>query len=320
MIASDIEPVVPQANEDLLMSATWLLAVLVAVACAVPPETEGVGEEGFVDSGGVKIHYVTAGKGPLVVLLHGFPEYWYSWRDQIPALAKHFQVVAIDLRGFNKSDQPQGVENYTMDKLVGDVVAVIKHFKQDKAIIVGHDWGGAISWAFAMGHPEMTSQLVLLNLPHPRGLTRELANNPEQQKNSEYARNFQQPDAVNKVKPEMLVFWVKDPEARKKYLEALKRSSMEGMLNYYKANYPRPPYKEGREFPPVKCPVLMIHGLKDTALLPGALNDTWKWVEKDLTLVTVPQAGHFVQQDAPEFVTKTLVRWLTRDSEPGGKP
>ena len=83
------------------------------------------------------------------------------------------------------------------------------------------------------------------------------------------------------------------------------------MLNYYKANYPRPPYKDERDFPPVKCRVLMIHGLGDTALLPGALNDTWKWVQKDLTLITVPDAGHFVQQDAAEFVTRNMVRWLT---------
>jgi pimeloyl-ACP methyl ester carboxylesterase len=87
------------------------------------------------------------------------------------------------------------------------------------------------------------------------------------------------------------------------------------MLNYYKANYPREPYTydEDQKYPPIKCSVLMIHGLKDKALLPGALNDTWNWVEKDLTLVTIPTADHFVQQDAAEQVTKTMVRWLTAD-------
>jgi pimeloyl-ACP methyl ester carboxylesterase len=92
----------------------------------------------------------------------------------------------------------------------------------------------------------------------------------------------------------------------------MKRSSMEGMLNYYKANYPREPYKDERTFPPVKCSVLMIHGLDDMYLLPGALNDTWKWVEKDLTLVTIPKAGHFVHWHAPDLVSKTMVRWLTQ--------
>jgi epoxide hydrolase 4 len=298
------------------MRTKWNAAFLFFLVLAVPTHGEEMGEEGFADSSGVKIHYVTMGKGPLVVMLHGFPDFWYTWRDQMPALAKHFQVVAIDLRGYNKSDQPEGVENYELSKLVGDVDAVVKHFKQDKAVIVGHDWGGIIAWTFAMTHPEKTDRLIILNLPHPKGLMRELVHNPEQQKNSQYARDFQKPDAASKVKPEFLVsFWVKGADIQKKYIEALKRSSMEGMLNYYKANYPRPPYKDDRDFPPVKCPVLMFHGLKDTALLPGALNDTWKWVEKDLTLITVPNAGHWVHRDAADFVTSNMVRWLTRDAE-----
>lgn len=291
------------------------LAVIVLLACAVrTAAAEDLGEEGFADSDGVKIHYVTAGKGPLVVLIHGFPDFWYTWRKQMPELAKHFQVVAVDMRGYNKSDQPTGVENYKMDKLVGDIDAVVKHFKQDKAVIVGHDWGGMVAWTYAMTFPDKTDRLIILNLPHPKGLARELANNPQQQKNSQYARDFQKDDAASKLTPELLVFWVKDADARKKYIEAFKRSSMEGMLNYYKANYPREPYtnsEDGPKLPPVKCPVLMFHGLKDKALLPGALNDTWLWLENDLTLVTIPGADHFVQQDAAEKVTKCMVAWLT---------
>jgi pimeloyl-ACP methyl ester carboxylesterase len=290
----------------------WLPGLILLAATALPVRAGELGEDGFADSGGVKLHYVTTGKGPLVVLLHGFPDFWYTWRDQMPALAQHFQVVALDLRGYNQSGQPEGVDQYKVDKLVGDVQAVLKHFKQDKAVIVGHDWGGLIAWSFAMTHPEQTDRLIILNLPHPKGMLRELANNPKQQKNSAYARFFQQPDAAGKVKVEMLVQWVKEPEARKKYLEALRRSSMEAMLNYYKANYPREPYEVDREFPPVKCRVLMIHGLDDPYLLPGALNDTWRWVEKDLTLITVPKAGHFVHRDKPDFVTKNMVRWLTQ--------
>jgi pimeloyl-ACP methyl ester carboxylesterase len=297
------------------ISMLKILAVtaFVLLACSFnSSKAEELGEEGYANSDGVKIHYVTAGKGPLVVLIHGFPDFWYSWREQIPALAKYFQVVAIDQRGYNLSDKPEGVENYAMPKLVADVDAVVKHFKAEKAIIVGHDWGGMVAWSYAMAHPDKTDKLIILNLPHPKGLTRELANNPKQQKNSSYARDFQKPDAASKVQPAVLTFWVKDPEAKKKYLEALKRSSMEGMLNYYKANYPKEPYEYSEElkFPPVKCSVLMFHGLKDTALLPGALNDTWNWLDQDLTLVTIPEAGHFVQQDAAEKVTKCMVGWL----------
>src|SRR5262249_50723328 len=151
-----------------------------------------------------------------------------------------------------------------------------------------------------MMNPQMVDKLIILNLPHPRGLARELANNPDQQKNSQYARNFQQPDAASKLTPEMLAgFVAKDPETRAKYLEAFQRSDFEAMLNSYKENYPREPYtNEPGPLVKVQAPVLMFHGLKDSALLPGALNDTWQWLDKALTLVTVPNAGHWVQQDA----------------------
>jgi epoxide hydrolase 4 len=280
---------------------------------AVAAHVNELGEEGFVDSDGVKIHYVTNGKGPLIILLHGFPDYWYTWHKQMPELAKHFQVVAIDLRGYNKSDQPAGVENYAMPKLVGDIDAVVKHFKQENATVIGHDWGGAIAWFYAMTHPDTTERLVILNLPHPKGLQRELATNPQQQQKSEYARRFQQPDAAKNTTLDQLVSWVNDEQDRKKYVEAFQRSSIECMLNYYKANYPRPPYKDEQTYPPVKCSVLMFHGLDDPYLLPGALNDTWKWVEKDLTLITVPKAGHWVHHDASDFVTRRMVRWLTQE-------
>jgi len=200
--------------------------------------------DGVVDSGGVKIHYVSLGKprDPLLVLIHGFPDFWYSWREQMPELAKWFHVVAIDQRGYNLSGQPEGVSNYALDKLVGDLLAVVRHFGPGKAVIVGHDWGGLVAWTFAMTHPELTDRLIVLNLPHPRGIMRELATNPNQQRNSQYARDFQRPDAAKRISVDMLCMWVKDPAARKIYRTALKRSSMEGMLNYYKAHYPREPY------------------------------------------------------------------------------
>ena len=128
---------------------------------------DDLGTHGYAPSDGVNIHYVTKGTGPLVVMIHGFPDYWYTWRKQIPAIAENFQVVAIDQRGYNLSDQPVGVENYSMKKLVGDIRNVIKHFQKEKAIVVGHDWGGMVAWQFAMNYPAMTERLVILNLPHP---------------------------------------------------------------------------------------------------------------------------------------------------------
>jgi epoxide hydrolase 4 len=293
----------------------FLSILLIAPAPAADNDIEKRVEHGYADSGGVKIHYAALGdkKNPLIVMIHGFPDFWYSWRDQMAALSPDYYVVAIDQRGYNLSDKPKGVENYDMQLLVGDVIAVIKHLGREKATIVGHDWGGAVSWVLAMYQPQYVDKLIILNLPHLRGLNRELANNPQQQKNSQYARNFQQPDAHTKVTAEELARWVKDPEAKKKYIEAFKRSDPEAMLNYYKRNYPREPYKEDTSpVVKVKMPVLMIHGLNDTALLPGALNNTWDWLESDLTLVTIPKAGHFVQQDASDMVTRSMKMWLKR--------
>jgi pimeloyl-ACP methyl ester carboxylesterase len=275
------------------------------------PAEENLGTHGYADSSGVKIHYVTQGSGPLVVMIHGFPDFWYTWRHQMSALAANHQVVAIDQRGYNWSDQPEGVASYAMTHLVDDVLAVVKHFERDQAIIVGHDWGGMVAWQFAMRYPEATDKLIILNLPHPNGLMRELASNPEQQKNSAYARFFQTAEASKAVKIDSLSGWVQDPEAKVKHLEAMKRSSLEGMLHYYKANYPREPYQAPSDpGPRVKCPVLMFHGLKDKALLADALNGTWQWLDRDLTLVTIPDAEHFVQHDAADKVTKTMLWWL----------
>ena len=297
----------------------FVFCFCLAVLSPVLVTAQEIGEHGYVSSGDVKIHYVTAGQGPLVVMMHGFPDYWYTWRKQIPAIAKSHQVVAIDLRGYNKSNQPEGIEQYALPKLVGDVEAVIRHFGRDRAVIVGHDWGGMIAWSFAMQRPQMTQRLVVLNLPHPAGLTRELADNPAQQKASAYARHFQQPDAASGLTAEGLTFWVKDPEARTKYVEAFKRSSFEAMLNYYKANYPREPYRRQADFPKVQCPTLLIHGLKDTALLASGLDGVWDQIDQPLTLVTVPDADHFVQQDAADLVTKTIVHWLQATDEPQPK-
>ena len=304
--------------------ATLLSAMLLALLVCTTARSEdllGRVKHGYADSGGVKIHYAALGDGPLVVMLHGFPDYWYTWRHQMEALSGSHQVVAIDMRGYNRSDKPAGVESYKMTHLVSDVRAVIGHFKKEKAPIVGHDWGGAVAWNFAMRYPKACDKLIILNLPHPWGLARELANNPDQQKNSQYARNFQKPGAHEKLSARGLSGWVKNKAAKEKYREAFERSDFEAMLNYYKANYPREPYKAPEGAPPkVEAPVLMFHGLKDWALLPGALNDTWRWLEKDLTLVTVPGSGHFVQQDAAETVSKTMRSWLKLQEAGGSQP
>jgi epoxide hydrolase 4 len=271
-------------------------------------------EHGFVDSAGVRIHYAARGQhGPLLVMIHGFPDFWFTWRHQMPALATDHRVIAIDLRGYNLSDQPSGAENYDMPRLMDDVEAVIQHFGEQRAIIVGHDWGGAIGWALATSRPHLVDRLVVLNLPHPLCLLRELASNPQQQEASAYARAFQQEGAEDVVSKESLRAWVSDADARSRLLEALDRSDLAAMLHYYKRNYPRPPYRESAwPLAKVPMPVLMIHGLADPYLLPRALDGTWEWVQADLTLVTVPGAGHWVHHDAADLVTRTIRAWLAR--------
>lgn len=302
-----------------------LFLIAGSMAFAQVDSKNGAMSEIIVDNEGVKLHCVSQGSGPPVVMIHGFPDFWYTWRDQMKSLSPHFKVVAYDQRGYNLSGQPEGVSNYTMDLLIDDLLAVVDHFAPEKkAIIVGHDWGGAVAWYFAMQYPDRVDKLVILNLPHPRGLIRELSTNPQQQANSQYARDFQKPDAASKLTAEGLAGWVTDSEARKKYVEAFERSSFEGMLNYYKANYPRIPSDQEKNadqapdqspatapaLPNVKCPVLMFHGLNDEALLASGLNGTWDWIDADLTIVTIPDAGHFVQQDASELVTRRMLTWL----------
>ena len=293
------------------------LAALALAFAAIPAmaEVAETVDHRYADSDGVRIHYVVTGEGPLVVMIHGFPDYWYSWRHQMEALNDRFRVAAVDQRGYNLSDKPKGVENYAMPLLVQDVAAVIAAEGEESAIVVGHDWGGAVAWNLAMARPELVNLLVVLNLPHPNGLARELRNNPEQQANSRYAVEFRKPGAHEQLTAEALAGWVSDEAARRRYVEAFGRSDFEAMLNYYKANYPdvsaaasdapAPP-----PLPKVRAPVLMFHGLEDRALLPAGLNGTWNWLERDLTLVTVPGAGHFVQQDAAGLVSATMRSWL----------
>lgn len=325
---------IPISRIIVCLIVATLLSERSAHAYATPPLEDRV-THGYTDNNGVKIHHVSLGdpEAPLLVMLHGFPDYWYTWRHQMEALSEQFHVVAIDLRGYNRSDKPKGVENYFLPLLMGDVRAVISDFGREQAIICGHDWGGAIAWGLAMYMPHLVERLMICNLPHPNGLRRELTSNPEQQRNSQYARDFQAPDAHEKLTAQGLASWVTDDEARPKYIEAFERSDFEAMLNYYKANFPRdsaPPASdapasddsgpaEASEQPPpppsgpkVSCSVLMIHGLDDRALLPSGLNDTWEWVDGDLTIVTIPEAGHFVQQDAAELVTRTMKAWLNR--------
>jgi len=277
-------------------------------------------EHGYADNNGTKIHYATTGTGPLVIMIHGFPDFWYSWRHQMEGLRGEYKVVAIDQRGYNLSDQPEGDENYAMPNMVSDLAAVIQHFGKEKAIIVGHDWGGVVAWSLAFARPDLVDKLVILNLPHPNGLAKVQRTSSKARANTNYAQVFREgkpndPDIFfgGPMNAQSLSGWVSDPEARKRYINAFEKSDFNAMLAYYKQNYPGPPDANAPQPPPapiLNFPVLIFHGLKDTALSSDALNNTWDWINADLTIVTAPDAAHFVQQDAAELVTTTMRWWL----------
>lgn len=268
--------------------------------------------EGFVDNNGVKIHYATLGQGPLVVLIHGHPDFWYGWRNQMPALAQKYQVVAIDQRGINKSDQPKGIENYTVQKLVGDVAAVIKAFKREKAVIVGHDTGAAIAWAFATGLPQMTEGVISLNLPHPLALARARATDPAQQAASSTSYGLAQPGSAAAITREQLLGILNPNTAdRALYTEAFARTSLETFVAYFQANLGATA-SPATSLPKINVPSLVIHGMRDPFILSASQDRNWEYVENTLTTVMIPTAGHFVQTDAAGTITKTILDWLAR--------
>jgi pimeloyl-ACP methyl ester carboxylesterase len=292
-----------------------VMAALAVLALATA--AQAAPQDRYAQNGAVKIHYVADGKGPLVVLLHGFPDYAGTWGPLTAALNKAgYRTAALDLRGYNLSDKPAGVDAYAMPNLVGDVAAVIASEKATEAVVVGHDWGAAIAWQVAMTRPELVRRLVILSVPHPANFRREMATNADQQKNSQYARNFQQPGFEKNLTAEGLAGWQKDPVENAAYVAALKRSDFGAMLNYYRANYPRGTGAETtapagmNTEARIKAPTLVIHGMKDTALNAAGHSGTWDHVEADTTVVMFPQAGHFVQWDAREQVNRTIVDWL----------
>jgi len=296
-----------------IFRAALTIALLIAGTAAAAPAARA-GLDRYADNGGVKIHYVVQGKGPLVVLIHGFPDYWATWKPLMKTLnAAGYRTAALDLRGYNLSDKPTGEAAYAMPNLVGDVVAVINAEGQPNATVIGHDWGAAIAWNVAMSRPEAVNKLIILSVPHPAGMARELAGNKAQQEGSNYARNFQKAGSEKLLTAEGLAGWVKDPQAKPGYVEAFKRSDFGAMMNYYRANYPKGAGAEvgaAPSYPPVKAPVLVIHGAKDTALNAAGHNGTWEHVQADTTILVVPTAGHFVQHDAESLVNRTIRDWL----------
>jgi pimeloyl-ACP methyl ester carboxylesterase len=283
---------------------------------------EGV-EHHFADLGGIRLHYVEAGAGPLVVLLHGFPDFWYSWRHQIAELVKAgFRVVAPDLPGYNRSDKPRRVDSYRDDVVADDIADLVEHLGDDNVSVVGHDWGGAIAWIFAMRHHEILDRIVVMNCPHPVTFAKAIGD-PRQLIKSWYIGFFQLP-----LVPEMALSANRYAAVRRlyptssdgfteldveRYLEAAERSErFRGGLNYYRAAARRNPMRPRDDLRSVDRPGLVIWGDEDAALKRELAEVSPRW-GPNVRVEHIPSVGHWVHHEGPEDVNALLIDFLRGD-------
>jgi epoxide hydrolase 4 len=277
----------------------------------------------FATVDGVRLHYVEAGEGPLVVLLHGFPEFWWSWRHQIPALVEAgYRVVAPDQRGYAQSDKPRDWREYRIEGLAADVTGLIEALGEERAFVVGHDWGAAVAWMVATLHPERVKRLAILNVPHPYTMQRTLQRSPKQLLHSWYMFFFQVPWL-----PERLMGWggrrtleaaYRDArpgaftaEDLARYEEALNgHEGFRGPINWYRAALRRSPWGARSLYRPIPAPVLVIWGEQDR-YLAASMADPDRRLVPDVRVVRLPEASHWVQHDEPERVNALLTEFFS---------
>ena len=281
---------------------------------------------------GVELDVAVAGlpTNPAVILLHGFPESHRTWRHQIADLAEDHFVLAPDQRGFARSSKPEGVENYSPDKPVADMIALADHFDIERLTLVGHDWGGAIAWMAALNHPDRVARLIIVNAPHPFIFQKSLFDDMAQREASQYITAFRNPEFEKYVEGIGLsqffdgsfmrhTDFEKVKDEKPVYLDQWSQpGAMTAMLNWYRASAvqvpamdeapERPAFLNG-PFPPLRVPTLVIWGLGDKALLPVQLEGLEALVP-DLTLEKLDGVGHFAPWEAPERVTGPMREWL----------
>ncbi len=278
----------------------------------------------FVETNKIRLHCVTQGQGELVVLLHGFPEFWYSWRFQIPALARYFKVVVPDLRGYNDSDKP--ASGYDLDTLTADVRGLIESFGYTRAHIVGHDWGGAIAWNLAQKFPQYLNRLAILNAAPAQKLLQEMASNLDQLRRSWYVLAFQVPALPEWWIQQNLKEFVKNvfqgqairkgvftSENTEIYRDALaKPGVLSAALNYYRQMFsPWNWIKDFGQTPnPITAPTLVLWGEEDAFLSQSITKDLDRFVQAPYELKVIPHCGHWIQQEAPQTVNRELLAFL----------
>ena len=291
-------------------------------------------EHNYAHVNGVRLHYASSGHGKLVLFAHGFPEFWYAWKNQLLEFGRDYRAVAPDMRGYNLSDKPAGVDHYQIKFLCEDLRTLAEYLGYKRFVLVGHDWGGAVAWAFALHLPAYLEKLVVINAPHPALFERELRDNPAQQKASEYMLMLRSPEAEQILSANQSEFLYEgvlsagvkagyfSEEDRKAYLDAWSQpGALTGGLNYYRAAHIGPASSAGESVKgnfvsglselTVKVPTLVIWGEKDPYLLTGNLEGLEGFVS-DLTVELISDATHWVVHEKPVLVNHFIREFLRK--------
>ncbi|MBF2001180.1 MAG: alpha/beta hydrolase [Synechococcales cyanobacterium M58_A2018_015] len=278
----------------------------------------------FIATNNIRLHCVTQGEGELVILLHGFPEFWYSWRHQIPALARHFKVVVPDLRGYNDSDKPEG--GYDLDTLSADIRGLIESLGYRRAHVVGHDWGGTIAWHLAHRFPDFLDRLAILNAPHPQQFMQEMVSNFDQLRRSWHLLAFQIPglpewlirqnlgSIIKNLFQEQAVrkgaFTTKDTEIYRAALE--KPGALTAALNHYRQLLSPQAWlgNWGQSPNSITVPTLVLWGEEDVFFSRNLSQGIERFVKAPFKLKLLRQCGHWIQQEVPQTVNRELIDFL----------
>jgi len=281
------------------------------------------GDHKYMKVNGVKIHYVESGdvKKPLLLFVHGWPQFWFVWRNQIEYFNKNYHVVAMDMRGYNDSEKPVGIKNYMIGNMVQDIRELVIGLNKEKFTLIGHDWGGVVSWGFARTHPEMLENLILCNMPHLKAFSDARKESWEQALKSWYIVFFQTPvmPELNMLADDMAVFNLffrdvpsnKDPEILEAYKYAYKDfKTWNRTINYYRGTT----FKEGIDWMEkgdwtIKVRTLQIFGTGDTAISVTPAKNSSKYVP-DYTLELLDGVSHWVQEQEPERVNKLIENFI----------
>jgi pimeloyl-ACP methyl ester carboxylesterase len=280
---------------------------------------------------GIRLHTVSEGSGKLILFVHGFPEFWYEWKDQLAEFGRDHLAVALDMRGYNLSAKPAEVAAYKARHLVEDLRLLADHLGHERFVLVAHDWGGAVAWNFAAAHPGRLDKLVIVNAPHPVTFARELRDNPAQQRASAYMNLFRSDKAervlsenhCQRLRRMTLDAWAANggrasEQDHRAYLDAWTQpGALTGGLNYYRASPLHPPDESGSAIPAinpdafrVSVPTLVIWGERDEALLPGNLDGLEELVS-DLRVERIPDGSHWVVHEQPDRVNALIRRFLS---------